>query len=178
MLEDAKPMWELHIPVWELMVRSTVIYLALLVALRLFGKREVGQFTLTDLVLILLVANAVQPAMTGPDTSLSGGLVIIATLVLVNRAISWARSRVPFFQRLLESPPTVLARDGAWITSALAHEELSLEDCEMAMREHGVGDISEVKLAVLEADGMISVVPLDVSKAGRRRPKVRIVRRL
>ena len=67
-------MWELHVPAWELMVRATVIYLALLVALRLFGKREVGQFTLIDLVLILLVANAVQPAMTGPDVSLTGGL--------------------------------------------------------------------------------------------------------
>jgi uncharacterized membrane protein YcaP (DUF421 family) len=171
-------MWELHVPVWELMVRSALIYLALLAALRLFGKREVGQFTLTDLVLILLVANAVQPAMTGPDSSLSGGLIIIATLVVINRAISWARSRLPFIQRLLESTPTVLARDGAWIHEALAHEELSIEDCEMAMREHGVDDISEVKLAVLEADGMISVVPLDVTKAGRRRPRVRIVRRL
>ena len=171
-------MWEMQVPVWELMVRSAVIYLALLAALRLFGKREVGQFTLTDLVLVLLVANAVQPAMTGPDSSVSGGLVIIATLVVMNRAISWARSRVPLIQRLLESPPTVLARDGAWIRAALEREELSVEDCEMAMREHGVGDVSEVKLAVLEADGMISVIPLDVSKAGRRRPKVRIVRRL
>ncbi len=171
-------MWELHVPVWELMVRSTVVYLALLVALRLFGKREVGQFTLTDLVLILLVANAVQPAMTGPDTSLTGGLVIIATLVLVNRAISFARARLPFVQSLIESPPTVLARDGAWITAALAHEELSLEDCEMALREHGVGEVSEVKLAVLEADGMISVVPIDRLTVGRRRPRVRIVRRL
>lgn len=171
-------MWELHVPVWELMVRSTIIYLAMLVALRLFGKREVGQFTLIDLVLILLLANAVQPAMTGPDTSLSGGLVIIATLVLVNRTISWARTHVPLIQRLVESPPTVLARDGAWITEALAREELSLEDCEMALREHGVGDISDVKLVVLEGDGMISVVPADRSKAGPRRPRVRIVRRL
>jgi len=171
-------MWELHVPVWELMIRSALIYLALLVALRLFGKREVGQFTLIDLVLILLVANAVQPAMTGPDTSLSGGLVIIATLVSMNRAIAWARSRVPIIQRLVESEPTVLARDGHWIMRALEREELSLDDCEMAMREHGVGAITEVKLAVLEADGMISIVPLDRSKVGRRRPRVRIVRRL
>jgi len=171
-------MWELHVPAWELMVRAAVIYLALLVALRLFGKREVGQFTLIDLVLILLVANAVQPAMTGPDTSLAGGLVIIATLVTMNRAIAWARSRVPLIQRLVESEPTVLARNGHWITHALEREELSIEDCEMAMREHGVGHINEVKLAVLEADGMISIVPMDRTLAGRRRPRVRIVRRL
>jgi len=171
-------MWELHVPVWELMVRSTIIYLALLVALRLFGKREVGQFTLIDLVLILLVANAVQPAMTGPDASLTGGLVIIATLVVVNRLISWARARVPLVQRLVESTPTVLARDGAWIEAALAREELSIEDCEMALREHGVADVTGVQLAVLESDGMISVVPMDRAKAGRRRPRIRIVRRL
>lgn len=171
-------MWELHVPAWELMVRATVIYLALLVALRLFGKREVGQFTLIDLVLILLVANAVQPAMTGPDASLTGGLVIIATLIIENRAIAIGRARIPLLQRLLESSPTVLARDGKWIPAALDQEELSIEDCEMAMREHGIGDVKEVELAVLEADGMISVVPRDHSKGGRRRPRVRIVRRL
>ena len=171
-------MWDLHIPAWELAIRSTVVYLALLAALRLFGKREVGQFTLIDLVLILLLANAVQPAMTGPDTSLTGGLVIIATLVVVNRAIAYGRARLPLIQRLVESPPTVLARNGTWIAKGLAHEELSIEDCEMALREHGVGDVADVELAVLEADGMISVVPRDHTKVGGRRPRVRIVRRL
>jgi uncharacterized membrane protein YcaP (DUF421 family) len=171
-------MWELHVPAWELMVRATIIYLALLVALRLFGKREVGQFTLIDLVLILLVANAVQPAMTGPDASLTGGLLIIATLVVVNRAIAIGRARIPLLQRLLESSPTVVARDGKWIPEAMDREELSIEDCEMAMREHGIGDVAEVELAVLEADGMISVVPRDHSKVGPRRPRIRVVRRL
>lgn len=171
-------MWELHVPVWELMLRSTLIYLAMVAAFRIFGKREVGQFTLIDLVLILLVANAVQPAMTGPDTSLTGGLVIIGTLVIENRAIAWARARIPFVQRLLESTPTVLARDGKWITKALDREELSVEDCEMAMREHGIEKVAEVELAVLEPDGVISVVPRDHSKVGSRRPKMRIVRRL
>jgi uncharacterized membrane protein YcaP (DUF421 family) len=171
-------MWELQVPAWELIVRSTAIYLALLLVLRLFGKREVGQFTLIDLVLILLLANAVQPAMTGPDTSLTGGLVIIVTLVLVNRAIALARAKLPFVQRLVESAPTTLARDGSWIPGALEREELSEEDVTMALHEHGLTDVSEVKLAVLEGDGMISVVPLDASKAGGRRPRARIVRRI
>jgi len=171
-------MWELQVPAWELILRATAIYLAVLVALRLFGKREVGQFTLIDLVLILLLANAVQPAMTGPDTSLTGGLVIIVTLVVVNRAIALARTKLPFVQRLVESPPTTLARDGAWVPGALEREELSEEDVTMALREHGLTEVSEVKLAVLEGDGMISVVPLDAAKAGHRRPRARIVRRL
>lgn len=172
-------MWELQLPAWELVVRATAIYLAVLVALRLFGKREVGQFTLIDLVLILLLANAVQPAMTGPDTSLTGGLVIIVTLILVNRAIALARAKLPFVARLVESAPTELARDGAWVPEALEREELSVDDVTMAIREHGLTDVSEVKLAVLEGDGMISVVPLDPSKVGhRRRPRARIVRRI
>lgn len=171
-------MWELQVPAWELAVRATGIYLAVLLALRLFGKREVGQFTLIDLVLILLLANAVQPAMTGPDTSLTGGLVIIATLVIVNRAIAFARTRIPFVQRLVESTPTTLARDGAWVPGALDREELSEEDVTMALREHGLTDVSEVKLAVLEGDGMISIVPLDPSRVGHRRPRSRIVRRI
>jgi uncharacterized membrane protein YcaP (DUF421 family) len=172
-------MWDLQVPAWELAVRATGIYLAVLVGLRLFGKREVGQFTLIDLVLILLLANAVQPAMTGPDTSLTGGLVIIVTLIVVNRAIAFARARLPFVERLVESQPTRLAQDGAWIPGALEREELSADDVMMALREHGLSDISEVKLAVLEADGMISVVPRDPAKAGqRRRPRARIVRRV
>ena len=171
-------MWELHVPVWDLVIRSAAIYLAVLLALRLFGKREVGQFTLIDLVLILLLANAVQPAMTGPDTSLTGGLVIIVTLIIVNRAIAVARAKLPFVQRLVESPPTVLARDGAWVPEVLEREELSEEDVMMALREHGLTKVSEVKLAVLEGDGMISVVPVDASKAGGRRPRARIVRRI
>lgn len=170
-------MWELELPVWELVVRSTLIYLVMVAALRLFGKREVGQFTLIDLVLILLIANAVQPAMTGPDTSLTAGLVIIVTLVVVNRGISLARTHVPFVQRLIESPPTVLARDGAWVKAALKREELSVEDCEMALREHGIEDVSKVRLAVLEPDGTISVVPIDESKSDGGRPRMRIVGR-
>ena len=171
-------MWDLQVPAWELAVRATGIYIAVLLGLRLFGKREVGQFTLIDLVLILLLANAVQPAMTGPDTSLTGGLVIIATLIAVNRAIALARTRLSVVRWLVESPPTTLARDGKWIAGALEREELSEEDLTMALHEHGLTDVSEVKLAVLEGDGMISVVPLDASKAGHRRPRTRIVRRL
>lgn len=170
-------MWDLQVPAWELALRATVVYLVLVAALRVFGKREIGQFTVIDLVLILLVANAVQPAMTGPDTSLLGGLVIIVTLVLVNRAIAVARARVPLVRLLLEASPTVLARDGAWIEGALDREELARDDVEQALREHGLKDISEVELAVLESDGLISVVPRDSSRARRQMPRLRLVKR-
>src|ERR1700694_1701068 len=104
-------LFELAVPWWELVLRCTAIYLALLLGFRLFGKREVGQMTLFDLVVVLLVANAVQPAMTGPDASLLGGLVIIFSLLAAN----WIVGRlddIPALHRLLTPPPTVLFKDG------------------------------------------------------------------
>lgn len=174
-------MWNLAVPWWELVIRAAIIYVALLAMLRLFGKREVGQFTLFDLVLILLVANAVQPAMTGQDTSVWGGLIIIVTLILLDRVIAVARGRIPRLNRLLESSPTVIARDGKWLTDAMEREDITVEDAEMALREHGVAGVSEVQIAVLEADGSISVVPVggpDSQTARPRRRRLRILRRL
>ena len=172
-------MWTLTVPWWELIVRSAVIYFALIVALRLFGKRQIGQFTIFDLVLILLVANAVQPAMTGPDNSLVGGLIIIGSLVAVDGVVGLARARVPIVNQLLEPRPTVLAEDGKWQTKAMEEQDVTLEDGEMALREHGIGDIGDVELAVLEADGSISVVPKDHSASGRRpRRRFRLLRRI
>lgn len=172
-------MWNLAVPWWELIVRSAVIYFALIVALRLFGKRQIGQFTIFDLVLILLVANAVQPAMTGPDNSLVGGLIIIGSLVAVDGMVGLARARVPIVNQLLEPRPTVLAEDGKWQPKAMEAEDVTLEDGEMALREHGIADIEDVELAVLEADGSISVVPKDHNASGRRpRRRFRLLRRI
>jgi len=163
------------IPAWELVVRSTVIYIAMLIGLRLFGKREIGQFTLFDLVAVLLVANAVQPAMTGPDSSLVGGLLIIGTLLVLNWGVGTLRLRSPLFRRILQPRPTVIAQDGHWITDALRREGVDAEEAEMALREHGVESIEQVKLAVLELDGSISIVPLD-SRTIRTRRRVRMLR--
>ena len=166
------------IPPWELIFRSVAIYVAMVVALRIFGKREIGQFTLFDLVLVLLVANAVQPAMTGPDSSLAGGVLIIVTLVLTNRALAEGRRRLPFLRRLLESPPTTIARDGVWLNEAVQQEDLDTDDLESALRGHGIGSVEEVALAVLESDGSISVVPRgDRPRSTRPHRRIRIVNR-
>jgi uncharacterized membrane protein YcaP (DUF421 family) len=164
-----------EIPPADLVIRSVVVYLAMLVALRLFGKREIGQFTLFDLVLLLLVANAVQPAMTGPDTSLAGGVLIILTLVVTNRALAEGRRRLPLVRRLLEAPATVIANDGAWLADAVDHEGLDSSDLDAALREHGIASVDEIELAVLEPDGSISVVPRSSSRSAARRRRVRVV---
>src|SRR5262249_52911515 len=145
-------------PAWEFVVRSVVIDLVLIVALRIFGKRQLGQFTLYDLVLILLVANAVQPAMTGPDTSLGGGLIIIGILVLFNYVLG-KLDRNRFFHRLLGADPRIVIKNGGYIESALKAEDVDRAEVETAIREHGLHGVHDVSLGVLEPDGTISIVP-------------------
>jgi len=143
-------------------IRAVVIYVALLVALRLFGKREVGQFTLYDLVFILLVANALQPAITGPDTSVVGGVVLIVALVGTNYAVGKLDS-MPRFHRLFTPAPAVIVKDGKYLDDVMKREGVDKEEVEMSMREHGIQDMKEVQLAVLEPDGTISIVPTTVA---------------
>jgi uncharacterized membrane protein YcaP (DUF421 family) len=164
--------------VGSLILRSAAIYLVLLIGLRVFGKREVGQFTLFDLVFVLLVANAVQPAMTGRDTSLGGGFVIIATLLSLNFAVSRLRIRFPVIERVLESKSVVVALDGRWLPEKLKREGITDDECLAALREHGIGSIDETKLVVLEADGSLSVVPKDPAVARRHPRHVRFVKRV
>lgn len=169
--------FKLSVPWWELIVRSLIIYAVFFVGLRLFGKRELGQFTIFDLVLVLLVANALQPAITGPDTSVTGGAIIIVVLLLINRSVALLRSRWPAFDRLIEPPPTVVCQNGALLKQNLEREGLSQDDVEMALREHGVEKVSDCKLAVLENDGSISVVSKDSPQSYRRRRRVRFLKR-
>jgi uncharacterized membrane protein YcaP (DUF421 family) len=143
-------------------LRAVVIYAALLIALRIFGKREVGQFTLYDLVFILLVANALQPAITGPDTSLGGGFVLIVVLVGVNYLVG-KLDNMPRFHNLFAAAPAVIMRNGKYMPDVMKKEGVDVGEVEMAMREHGVTDIKDVQLAVLEPDGTISVVPTGVA---------------
>jgi uncharacterized membrane protein YcaP (DUF421 family) len=166
----------LAIPAWDIALRTAVVYLVLLLGFRLFGKRDVGQFTLFDLILVLLIANAVQPAMTGPDTSLLGGLIIIVVLLAMNWGVGYLRLRFPLFRHLVQPHPTVIAQEGRWLHDALRREGVDEDEAEMALREHGLASVEEVKMAVLELDGTISVVPTD-SRTYRTRRQVRFPRR-
>lgn len=170
-------LFKLGVPWWELILRSLLIYAVFFVGLRLFGKRELGQFTIFDLVLVLLVANALQPAITGPDNSVTGGVIIILTLLLINRGIALLRSYWPAFDHLIEPPPTVVVEDGKLLKKNLEKEGLSPSDVEMALREHGVDKIENTKLAVLENDGSISVVDKNNPDSYRRRRRVRFLKR-
>jgi uncharacterized membrane protein YcaP (DUF421 family) len=166
-------MWELGAPPLEIVLRTTIIYLVFLALLRLSGKRQLGQFTLFDIALVLLAANALQPAMTGPDQSITGGVIIVITIFGLNRLVAAARVRIPMVQRLLESKPTEIGRDGKWLKDALEMQGVDEEDGEAALREHGLERVEQMKLAVLEEDGSISIVPAD----GEDNPSARRRRR-
>ena len=140
----------------------------LLAALRVFGKREVGQFTLYDLVFILLVANALQPAITGTDTSLVGGFILILALVLTNFAVG-RLADVPQLHRLFSPPPAVIFKDGTYMRRVMRREGVQQQEVEMAAREHGIEHMKDVELAVLEEDGSISIVAGGTTPRTRRR---------
>lgn len=145
----------------EIALRSAVIYLGVLVGLRLTGKKEVGQMTPFDLVLLLLIANAVQNAMTGPDTSLVGGLVAAGTLLAINALLSRVTWRFGKLRRWVEGTPTLLVHRGRLLEQNLAKEKVTAEEIQSALREHGIAGIDEVELAMLEIDGTISALKRD-----------------
>ena len=143
----------------NIIFRTVVVYLVIIVGLRLSGKREIGQMTVFDLVLLLLIANAVQNAMVGPDTSLLGGILAAVVLMVMTVILARLRMHSPRLRRLVEGTPTLLVLRGEIITKNMLHEGVDKETLFAAMREHGVADIGEVGMAVLEIDGSISVVP-------------------
>ena len=168
-------MIDLGVQWWEIVLRAVVIYVALFTALRILGKRQLGQLAIHDLVFLLLVSNAVQPAVTGPDSSLVGGIVIILTLSVLNVIV--ARLELfDFFHRVLLSTPTIVIREGHYLDDALRHEQVDRELVDASIREHGLEDVSEVALGVLESDGTISIVPSG-GKSFRTRRRVRAIKR-
>ena len=149
--------------------RTIVVYFVLLVGLRLAGKRELGQMTSFDLVVVLIISNAVQNAMVGPDVTLTGGLAAALTLLVVNRLVGSFASRTSWLGRELAGSPTLLVHEGVLLEDHLREERVTKEEVMQALREHGVDDLSSVKLAVLEIDGTISVITSDAPSSRTRR---------
>ncbi|MFN2526972.1 MAG: DUF421 domain-containing protein [Actinomycetota bacterium] len=159
----------------EIVARTALVYAGVLIGLRVAGKRELGQMTVFDLVVVLLIANAVQNAMTGPDFSVQGGLIAAGILLVLNRFIASLRLHSESWGRLLEGMPSVLVQDGHFLEPRLRKEGLERSQIEMAMREHGIASIENVRLAVLETDGSISIVPAE-ARMIRTRKHVRQIR--
>ena len=141
--------------------RTAAVYTLILLGVRLSGKREVGQMTPFDLTLLLLLSNAVQNAMTGSDTSLAGGAVAAATLLVLNYLLAEASGANRRFRRFIQGSPTLLVHNGAVIPAHMAREHVTMDEIHRALREHSIEGLKDVSLAVLEVDGSISVLKYD-----------------
>jgi uncharacterized membrane protein YcaP (DUF421 family) len=154
----------------EIVVRTIAVYLAILIGLRLSGKREIGQMTVFDLVVLLLIANAVQNAMVGPDNSLVGGILAAVVLLVINALVARLRLRWPRLRRWVEGTPTLLVLHGEVIPQHMRQEGIDEDSLQTALREHGIAEISGVEMAVLEIDGSISVVPVGETTTRVKKP--------
>src|SRR3989475_9981786 len=148
----------------EIALRTAVIYAVVLLGVRLSGKREGGQMTPFDLTLLLLISNAVQNAMTGPDTSLLGGVIAASTLLLLNYLIAEVSGGNRRLRKFVQGQPSFVVHDGEIIASHMAKEHVSMDELQRALREHGIASYHDVALAVLEVDGSISCLKYDEIK--------------
>jgi uncharacterized membrane protein YcaP (DUF421 family) len=147
------------ISVSEKLVRSVVVYLFILIAFRFMGKRQVGQLTPFDLVVLLIISNVVQNAVIGPDNSLGGGLLGAAIVLLLNWGVVEIAFRYKRARRILEATPTLLIHNGQVLQESLRRERVTLDDLLAALRKSGIVEPAMVRYAVLEESGAISVVP-------------------
>ena len=153
-------LFELAMPWWEFVLRAVVVYFILLFMLRLSGKRTVGQFTPFDLLVVVLLGTAVQNSLIGQDYSLLGGLLLATTLIGCNWVVGFVSARSKRLERAIQGGPVLLARDGTVFEQVLRAENISRNDLNEALRDHGLQDPSQAALVTLEVDGTITVVPL------------------
>ncbi len=142
----------------DIILRSTAVYLFMVIAIRISGRKELSQLNTSDVVLILLISNAVQNAMVGPDTSLLGGLIAAASLFLLNLFLKRVVFRNRNLRELLLEKPEILIHDGKPDTRIMNRLGITRDELEEAMREHGVEAFKDVKLAMFEIDGNISII--------------------
>ena len=155
----------------HIIISTMAVYLFIVIAIRLFGKKELAQLTVVDLVFILLISNAVQNAMVGPDSTLSGGLVAASTLFIVNYIFKSLQYRYPGFSKVIQGDATMLIYKGKMIESHMKMVKITHEELMEAVREHGVESVKEVDLAIMEVDGSISVLSNQYQKLTVKRRK-------
>jgi len=162
-------MWTLGTNGWEIVLRVVVVYFAVVLAMRWIGRQSAGQRNTLDLVLILIVANAVQNAMMGSDTSLRGGLIAACTLFAVDAALSWLTTVSGLARRIFEGAPVPLVRDGRRVEGNFHQYLVTPVDEASALRGYGLDDPSRVETMYLELDGSLTVVQRPAPVTQRRR---------
>lgn len=164
---DWKSLFSFDVPVFEIILRGTVMYISLFILLRVVLKRQAGSLGMTDLLLITLIADASQNAMAGEYKSIPAGIVLVSTIIFWSYAFDWLSYKFPWFNRLTEPSPLSLIKDGKLQRKNMRRELITEEELMSQLREQGLDDVDEVKEAYMESDGHISVVP----KKQRRQSK-------
>ena len=145
-------------PYLDITLRSVAVYFFMIIALRIFGKKELSQLNTADVILILLISNSVQNAMVGADTSLYGGMIAAFSLFLINFIFKKVMLKSKFIKGLVQDKPEILIHNGKTEFKTLARLGITSEELEEAMREHGIEYYKDVKLAMFEIDGNISII--------------------
>jgi uncharacterized membrane protein YcaP (DUF421 family) len=154
----------IHDPYLNIILRSLAVYFFMIIAIRVFGKKELAQLSVIDLVFILLISNAVQNAMVGPDTTLQGGLIAAASLFAANYTLKKVLYRNQKLSSLVQGDVILLIHNGKVNEENCHKAEITLSELEETVREHGASEIKDVDLAMLEVDGNISVITHDFQK--------------
>ena len=155
---DWKSIFSIDVPLLEIILRGSVMYITLFVLLRILLKRQAGSLGMTDLLLITLIADASQNAMAGEYRSLPDGIVLVSTIIFWTYALDWLSFRFPRFGRLIEPPPLPLIKDGKLLRRNMRRELITEEELMGQIREQGLDNLEKVKEAYIESDGHISVV--------------------
>lgn len=147
----------------EIILRSSAVYLFMILAIRLFGKKELSQLNTADIILILLISNAVQNAMVGENTSFQGGITAAVVLFILNYILKKVMFRSEKIRNFIQQKPEILIHDGKIDFKTLAKLEITSNELDEVIREHGVENFKDVKLAMMEIDGNISIISNDLS---------------
>jgi uncharacterized membrane protein YcaP (DUF421 family) len=155
---DWKSIFLTDTPLLEIIVRGSLMYIALFVMLRVILKRQMGTLTMSDLLLITLLADASQNAIAGEYKSIPNGIVLVLTIIFWNYAFDWLSFRSEWFRKLLEPAPLLLVKDGRMLRRNMRQELITEDELMMQVREQGLNEVSKVKEAYMESDGRISII--------------------
>ena len=148
-------------PYFDIIIRSASVYLFMLIALRILGKKELSQLNTADVILILLISNSVQNAMVGSNISLLGGLAAASVLFAINFILKKLMFKSKWFSDFMQEKPEILIHDGKLDFKVLSKLNITSDVLKEAIREHGIENFADVKLAMLEIDGNISIISGD-----------------
>jgi uncharacterized membrane protein YcaP (DUF421 family) len=154
----------------DIALRATVIFLALYIVMRLLGKRELGQMTPFELIVLVVIGDLIQQGVTQNDFSLTGAIVAVSTIAFWALVMSWASYLWPRAERLLEGEPRVIVRDGQLITGNLRRNRLTSAEIESEMRLTGISHLEDVAWAILEPRGKISFIQRSDEDEGEDKP--------